>query len=117
MSIDDRKLEAALAAARAQGRDALTEPEGVDILRLMGLRVPASIAVRGSSDVDSLAPMPGDRVVVKVVSPQILHKTEAGGVAIVANDRTAIRSAIADMETRFGRYQVDGYTVNEYVRF
>jgi len=117
MNMDDKNLEATLAAAKAQGRDALTEPEGVEILRLMGLRVPVSIAVRGSSDIDGLASMPGDRVVVKVVSLQILHKTEAGGVAVVANDRAAIRLAIADMEARFGQYQVDGYTVNEYVQF
>ncbi len=117
MNMDDKNLAAILAAVKAQGRDALTEPEGVEILRLMGLRVPVSIAVRGSADVDGLAPLPGDRVVIKVVSPQILHKTEAGGVAIVANDRAAIRLAIAGMEARFGQHQVDGYTVNEYVQF
>lgn len=117
MNMDDKNLEAALAAAKAQGRDALTEPEGVEILRLMGLRVPVSIAVRGSADIEGMAPIPGERVVVKVVSPQILHKTEAGGVAIVANDRLSIRAAIADMESRFGGYRVDGYTINEYVRF
>ncbi len=117
MALDDRRLEAALARARADGRDALTEPEGVEILKAMGLRVPVSLAVRGSSGVAGLGPIPGDRVVVKVVSPDILHKTEAGGVAIVANDPAAIRAAIADMEGRFGAYRVEGYTVNEFVRF
>ena len=117
MKMDDRQLEAALATAKAEGRDALTEPEGVEILRLMGLRVPVSLSVRGSAFVAGLAPVPGDRVVIKVVSPEILHKTEAGGVAIVANEKGAIRAAIADMEQRFERLRVDGYTVNEFVRF
>ena len=113
MALDDKRLEAALARARAEGRDALTEPEGVEILKAMGLRAPVSLAVRGSSGVAGLGPIPGDRVVVKVVSPDILHKTEAGGVAIVANDPASIRAAIADMEGRFGAYRVEGYTVNE----
>ena len=117
MTMDDKKLEAALARARAEGRDALTEPEGVEILRLMGLRVPVSLAVVGSAGVSGLGPVPGDRVVVKVVSPEILHKTEAGGVAGVANEPGAIRAAIADMESRFGGLRVEGYTVNEFVRF
>ncbi|PKL07278.1 MAG: hypothetical protein CVV51_14600, partial [Spirochaetae bacterium HGW-Spirochaetae-7] len=124
MKMDDGKLEAALAAARSQGRDALTEPEGVQIIKLMGLRVPVSVTVRGSSDLESLGAthggriaVPGDRVVVKVVSPDILHKTEAGGVAIVAGDIPSVRAAIADMEDRFAAFRVDGYTVNEYVAF
>jgi len=56
-------------------------------------------------------------VVIKVVSPEILHKTEAGGVAIVANEKSAIKAAIADMEKRFECLRVDGYTVNEFMQF
>lgn len=115
--VDEKRLGALLAAAKEEGRDALTEPEGVEILRLMGLRVPLSLAVRSSAAVAGLAALPGERVVVKVVSPEILHKTEAGGVAVVANETGAIRSAIADMEARFAGLKVEGYTVNEFVRF
>lgn len=117
MNLDDRQLEAVLAQARVEKRDALTEPEGVEILRLMGLRVPVSLAVQGSTSVEDLEPVPGGRVVIKVVSPAILHKTEAGGVAIVANEEGAIKAAIVDMETRFEGLRVDGYTVNEFVQF
>ncbi|GAB1454814.1 acetate--CoA ligase family protein [Spirochaetota bacterium] len=119
--IDERRLTEALAAARAEGRDALTEPEGVAILGLMGLRVPVSITLKGSTGIGALdgeiKAMPGERVVIKVVSPEILHKTEAGGVAVVAKDSAAIRAAIEDMESRFGSYRVEGYTVNEFVSF
>ena len=54
---------------------------------------------------------------MKVISPEILHKTEMGGVAILANDRAAIGAAIVDMESRFAGFRVDGYTVNEFVPF
>jgi hypothetical protein len=55
--------------------------------------------------------------VVKVISPAILHKTEMGGVAILPNDKAAIKAAMADMESRFAGYRVDGYTVNEFVPY
>lgn len=41
--------------------------------------------------------LPGDKVVLKIVSPTIIHKTEAGGVQIVANKTDLIRSSAAAM--------------------
>lgn len=119
--IDERRLNEALAAAHSEGRDALTEPEGVAILKLMGLRVPVSMMAKGSTDAavleEVMRAMPGDRVVIKVVSAEILHKTEAGGVAVVAKDIEAMRVAIIDMESRLASFRVEGYTVNEFVHF
>ena len=51
------------------------------------------------------------------MSPAILHKTEAGGVAILPNDPSAILDAMRDMERRFSGMRVDGYTVGEFVRY
>ncbi|MDX9959569.1 MAG: acetate--CoA ligase family protein, partial [Spirochaetia bacterium] len=83
----------------------------------MGVPAPSYHFVKGSSAVDSLAPLPGAKAVVKVISPAILHKTEMGGVAILPNNKAAIKAAMADMESRFAGYRVDGYTVNEFVPY
>ncbi len=115
--MDDKRLAELLAQAKKDGRNALTEPEGVEILKALGIRVPVSLAVKSSRELSLLAPIPGDKVVIKVVSPEILHKTEAGGVAIVPNNMQVIKSAISDMESRFKAVKVDGYTINEYVSF
>jgi acyl-CoA synthetase (NDP forming) len=115
--MDEQRILEVVAKARAEGRDALTEVEGLSLLAAMGVPAPSHHFVKGSSAVDALAPLPGTRAVVKVISPEILHKTEMGGVAILPNDKAAIKAAMADMESRFATYRVDGYTVNEFVPY
>jgi acyl-CoA synthetase (NDP forming) len=115
--MDSRRIAEAVARAKSEGRDALTELEGLGLLEAMGIPTPRHSFVRGSAEVGGIAPLPGERAVVKVISPEILHKTEVGGVAIVRNDRESIRWAISLMENRFAGQRVDGYTVNEFVSY
>ncbi|PKL05244.1 MAG: hypothetical protein CVV53_08535, partial [Spirochaetae bacterium HGW-Spirochaetae-9] len=121
-----------VAKAKAEGRDALTEVEGLAMLEAMGVAAPRHHFVASSAAYAALAQtapgakapegsasllFEGPRAVVKVISPDILHKTEAGGVAIVANETQAILEAIRLMETRFTDFAVEGYTINEFVQF
>ncbi|OHD59780.1 MAG: hypothetical protein A2Y32_02340 [Spirochaetes bacterium GWF1_60_12] len=83
----------------------------------MGIPTPRHHFVKGSVELAGLEVLAGPRAVVKVISPEILHKTEMGGVAIVPNEPASIKAAMAEMEGRFGKYRVDGYTVNEFCAF
>lgn len=74
----------------------------------LGLKVPPSIVVADAArarGVDLGTP----RVVVKAVSPAIVHKTEAGAVAIVPVGRVA--EAVEAMAARLAAYPVDGYRI------
>ncbi|TFG80672.1 MAG: hypothetical protein E4H20_10830, partial [Spirochaetales bacterium] len=115
--MEEKRIFEVAAAAKAEGRDALTEVEGIALLDAMGIDRPGNHFIKSSAEVDGLKAFPGARVVVKVISPEILHKTEMGGVAIVGNEPGAIKAAIVDMESRFTKYRVHGYTVNEFVPF
>jgi len=115
--MDEQRIREVVARATAEGRDALTEVEGLSLLSAMGVPAPRHHFIKGSAQVDALAFFEGQRAVVKVISPEILHKTEMGGVAILANDKAAIKTAIVDMESRFAKFRVDGYTVNEFLPF
>jgi acyl-CoA synthetase (NDP forming) len=108
-----------LDAARRQDREVLLEPECFRVVEALGLAVPRHLQVRDSHDAESvdLASFDGDRVVVKVVSSRILHKSDVGGVAVVANERSAIVRSIRDMEQRFAVTQVAGYTINQFVEY
>jgi acyl-CoA synthetase (NDP forming) len=110
---------AVLERARAEGRDVLLETEGLALLREIGLDVPAHVFVRSSVEVpkSDLRPLTGNRVVVKVISPEILHKTEVGGVHIVPNNPDSITANIREMEARFHDKNVIGYTVNQFVAY
>ncbi|NDV18201.1 CoA-binding protein [Pseudodesulfovibrio sp. JC047] len=88
-------------AAQEEGRDRLFEYEVYNLLSRSGAETPPkSILVpRGarSSD-DELLALPGEKVVLKIVSPTIIHKTEVGGVRIVKKEPNAIRSAIRKIQ-------------------
>jgi acyl-CoA synthetase (NDP forming) len=105
--------------ARNEGRDVLLETEGIALLEAMKYKVPAHVFVRGAADVASVDVdrFAGDRVVVKVVSPEIFHKSDIGGVSFVTKTPRAIRSAVADMEGRFGGRRVEGYTIHQYIAY
>lgn len=93
MSMKAIALELCRAAA-AEGRDTLLEPELYRLLQAGGVPTPAYYTVRPGAFPDALPmDLPGERAVVKVVSPRITHKTEMGGVRIVANTFEAIRAA------------------------
>ncbi len=68
-------------------------------MRHLGLPVPAHVFVTGAAGVDAalLGRLPGARAVVKVVSPQILHKTEVGGVRVGIKDDAAMRAEFASL--------------------
>ncbi|MBI3750190.1 MAG: acetate--CoA ligase family protein [Chloroflexi bacterium] len=121
-----------LREAAAAGRSSLLEPEGLALLRAAGIRTPTSMFLPlGTGDeLDAIAtaglgtgPVPGtagghvaERVVVKVVAEEIVHKTEAGGVAFVAAKPAAIRSAIDAMREQLeGQAELRGFLVSELV--
>jgi acyl-CoA synthetase (NDP forming) len=117
--MDEDRIRAIAGKAREESRASLTELEGMEILDAMGLRTPARAFVRDSEAAAAAAAggtFPGDRVVVKVVSSTILHKTEVGGVAVVRNDADAVRAAVSEMERRLAGHGAEGYSINEFVR-
>jgi len=117
LSLDRAALSRILETGRVRGDGGLLETDGLALLSAMGISVPRSVEVEGSAALAQLPHpfLPGERVVVKVLSPAIAHKTDVGGVRIVPNLPGEIRSAIADMESRFAGQRVAGYAVQEFV--
>ncbi len=109
----DRILE----TARRQGREYLLETESLAVANAMGIAVPAHLFVRnaqeaGAANLDSLS---GDEVVIKVVSPSIIHKTKLGGVARTSKASAAVAAAVERMESQLAGRDVAGYSINELV--
>jgi acyl-CoA synthetase (NDP forming) len=119
MTIDFETISQILRGAKARGDQTLLEPEGLDLLTALGIATPAHLFVRDSSEacVADRSGLRGDRVVVKVVSHRILHKTDVGGVCIVANDLAAIASAIQSMERNLGQQELAGFTISEFIDY
>ncbi|BCS88265.1 acetate--CoA ligase family protein [Pseudodesulfovibrio sediminis] len=96
VSIDFTAITTLFKQAHAEGRDTLFEYEVYDLLRQSGAETPprAILLERGARIADeTISGMTGDKVVLKIVSPTIIHKTEVGGVRVVENTPDKIRSA------------------------
>ncbi|QUS39337.1 CoA-binding protein [Tardiphaga alba] len=71
-----------LDAVKADKRTSLTAPEGKLVCDAYGIPVPKEGVATSAADAAKLAGGMGFPVVMKIVSPDILHKTEAGGVIV-----------------------------------
>ncbi|MBI0298029.1 acetate--CoA ligase family protein [Streptomyces sp. PRKS01-29] len=93
MTYDNDAVRAVLDAARAEGRTALTAPEGKRITDAYGIPTPAEGLAESADEAVALADRIGFPVVLKIVSPDILHKTDAGGVRVGLASCAEVRGA------------------------
>lgn len=97
----DPEIEKILDQAEAAGW--VLEPEAKRLLKLAGISTPEFVWARQKGKALSFARRVGYPVVAKVVSPQVVHKTEAGGVAVGIPDD-------AGLEAVFERFRgIDGF--------
>jgi acetyl coenzyme A synthetase (ADP forming)-like protein len=82
MTTDKSAVRRILDQAKAAGREALTAPEARGICEAYGINIPREGVAKTGEEAVKLATSIGFPVVMKIVSPQILHKTEAGGVLV-----------------------------------
>lgn len=95
-TVDYTAITELFTLADQQGRNHLFEYETYDLLKNSGAETPpqTNLLVKGSRPSDKvLTAIPGDKVVLKIVSPFIIHKTEVSGVKVVEKHPDKIRSA------------------------
>ncbi|MEO1328753.1 MAG: acetate--CoA ligase family protein [Pseudomonadota bacterium] len=104
-----------IAAARSAGRTALTEADGKALLAAYGVRVPQSRVAESAEAARALCEQMTAPFVVKVMSPDILHKSDAGGVALRLADGAAVAEAIETMAEKpaIAAATVEGWLVEE----
>src|SRR5678810_771820 len=81
-TLNRTEVRGVLDAVKAEGRTALTAPEGKLVCEAYGIAVPKEGVATSAADTAKIATATGFPVVLKIVSPDILHKTEAGGVLV-----------------------------------
>jgi len=86
-------VRALLDAVRASGRTSLTAPEGKIIADLYGIATPGEALAADVDEAVAYADRFGGPVVLKIVSPDILHKTDAGGVIVGLHTASDVRDA------------------------
>jgi acyl-CoA synthetase (NDP forming) len=72
--------------ARSSEHGWVLEPDAKRLLKLCGLKVPKFICTQSMDDAFDFAHETGYPLVAKVVSPEVIHKSDIGGVALGIND-------------------------------
>ena len=90
-------FETVLAQARAEGRTLLNEVEAKELLREAGVPATAATLAKTRSEAQSQATTMGYPVVLKVVSPDIAHKSDVGGVKLNLVDSEAVGAAFDEI--------------------
>src|SRR6476660_4798291 len=82
MAHDKNAVRSIIDKVKSEGRTSLTAPEGKLVCDAYGIPVPQEGVAKSAAEAAKLAAGIGFPVVLKIVSPEILHKTEAGGVLV-----------------------------------
>ena len=85
-----------LEEAERDGRNFLLEPEVYTVLKEAGIAPPRHLVLTADGTVArrDLAGLKSDKVVVKIVSPLVIHKSDVGGVAIVRAEPAAVKDTV-----------------------
>ena len=96
-----------IANVRAEGRTGLTEVESKSIFKAYGLPIVRSDLATSEDEAVKLAESYGYPIVMKIVSPDILHKSDAGGVKVNINSEAEIREAYQTILTNAKAHKPD----------
>ncbi|MGA7367805.1 MAG: acetate--CoA ligase family protein [Nitrososphaeraceae archaeon] len=105
--VNTKKVRAVLDNARKEGRTHVLEDEGYEILSAYGFHVPKSIIATSEDECVNAVKDIGYPVVMKVVSPDIIHKSDAGGVKVGVGTDEEIRAAFKTITDSARKYKAD----------
>ncbi len=99
------KVQSIFGAVRAQGRVNLVETEARDVLRAYGFAVPQHGLAKNADEAAAIYSSFGaSKAVMKILSPDILHKTDAGGVILNVDSEAKARDAYNTLIANANRY-------------
>lgn len=98
---------AIIAKARADGRDSLTEIEAKGVFKAYGMPVTSIELAKTEEEAVVVGKKIGFPLVMKIVSPDILHKSDAGGVKVNIKDEAGIRDAFKTIIKNAKAYKAD----------
>ena len=107
LAVDREKALQIIAGAREDGRDSLTEIEAKQVFAAYGLPVTKNALAKNEDEAVKLAEEIGFPIVMKIVSPDILHKSDAGGVKVNLKNTEEIRSAFKTIMDNAKAYKAD----------
>ena len=117
---DTSKVKSIFENVRKNGRNNLLEEEGYEVLEAYGFPTPKSILCTTEQDCINAARQIGYPLVMKIVSPDIIHKSDAGGVKVGIKTDDELRNSFNTITENALKYKSDakikGVLVQEMVK-
>ncbi|NPV09327.1 MAG: acetate--CoA ligase [Anaerolineae bacterium] len=118
--IERARIQSVFDVARRDGRLQIGDAEAREVMEAIGLRVPRSELARDADEAVRIAEGIGYPVVMKIASPDILHKSDIGGVKVGIQSITDVRDAFDLIMYRARRHAPDaeiwGCQVQQMIR-
>ncbi|NYT01936.1 MAG: acyl-CoA synthetase [Methanosarcinales archaeon] len=102
--------------AKKEGRSYLMEHECKQVLEDMGITTTGSRAARSEEEAVEIFRSIGAPVVLKVLSPEVVHKSDAGGVKLNLKDSEEVREGYRAIMDSFKGRNIVGVSVQEMAR-
>ncbi len=119
-TVNKTRAEKVFAQVKAEGRKNLLEEEGQEVLRAYGFPVPKSILATTDKEAIQAAKKIGFPVVMKIASPQIIHKSDAGGVKVGLKNPNEVKIAFKEIVKNAKKYDkkavIKGVLVQEMIK-
>ncbi|TLX72762.1 MAG: CoA-binding protein [Thaumarchaeota archaeon] len=119
-TVNKKKVEKVFANVKEESRKNLLEEEGQEVLRAYGFPIPKSILAKKDREAIQAAKKIGYPVVMKIASPQIIHKSDAGGVKIGLKNPNEVRTAFKEIIKNAKKYDkkaiINGVLIQEMVK-
>ncbi len=117
--VDKKKAEEIFTKAKEKSEANLTAEETREVLSAYGFFLPQRIVTETSREAISAANSLGYPVVMKIVSPDILHKSDVGGVKVGITEKSQVARSFEDLISNAKRFMPEalilGVTVEEMI--
>jgi len=118
--VDKAKVSKVFDKVKEEGRTNLLEEEGLEILSAYGFPLPKSILAKTEDEAVEAANNIGYPTVMKIASPQIVHKSDAGGVKVNLSSDEEVRDAFKVIVDNAKKYddkaEIKGVLIVEMVK-
>ena len=119
-NVDQSKVRQVFDEVRAQSRTNLLEEEGYKVLEAYGFSIPKKHLAKNEEECTRVVQEIGYPVVMKIASPEIVHKSDAGGVKIGLKNEDEVRQAFRAIINNAKKYKpdakIDGVPVQEMIK-
>jgi acyl-CoA synthetase (NDP forming) len=113
------QTHAVIEQARFDGKQQLTDPETKQLLQQYGFPIAKEGLARSAKEASQLAAKIGWPVVLKVISPDVLHKSDAGGLKVGIQNERELREAyvqiLDNVQKKHPQARIEGVLVQEYI--